>query len=121
SFAIGKQRIHLIRADSHESYTLKRAKNILEGKYIDLLFIDGDHSYEGVKKDFIMYSSLVRKGGIVVFHDLLPLSRNREVNKFWEEIKSRFTYMEIINESPPKCGIGVLFFDSNEGKEIIQC
>jgi len=40
-------------------------KKILAGRQVDFLFIDGDHSYEGVKKDFEMYSSLVRKGGVV--------------------------------------------------------
>jgi len=35
----------------------------------DCLFIDGDHSTEGVKMDFEMYSPLVRKEGIVGFHD----------------------------------------------------
>jgi predicted O-methyltransferase YrrM len=37
--------------------------------YLDLLFIDGDHSYEGVKADWDSYKSLLRVGSIVVFHD----------------------------------------------------
>ena len=36
---------------------------------IDLLFIDGDHSYEGCKADWDLYSPFLRKGSIVVFHD----------------------------------------------------
>jgi hypothetical protein len=36
---------------------------------IDLLFIDGDHSYEGVKKDFDLYSKLVSPHGIILIHD----------------------------------------------------
>ena len=36
---------------------------------IDFLFIDGDHSYEGVKKDFELYSSIVNDNGIIVIHD----------------------------------------------------
>jgi predicted O-methyltransferase YrrM len=36
---------------------------------IDLLFIDGDHSYNGVKKDWDLYSPLLKNGSIVVFHD----------------------------------------------------
>ncbi|MSP19578.1 MAG: class I SAM-dependent methyltransferase [Bdellovibrionales bacterium] len=38
-------------------------------KEIDLLFIDGDHSYEGVKADWEVFSPHVSKFGIVVFHD----------------------------------------------------
>ena len=36
---------------------------------IDFLFIDGDHSYEGVKLDFDLYSTLLSKNGIIMLHD----------------------------------------------------
>jgi len=35
----------------------------------NLLFIDGDHTYEGVKKDFELYSRLLEHGGYLVFDD----------------------------------------------------
>jgi predicted O-methyltransferase YrrM len=41
-------------------------------KRLDFLFIDGDHTYEGVKQDFEMYTPLVRKGGLVAMHDIVP-------------------------------------------------
>jgi len=40
---------------------------------IDFLFIDGDHSYEGVKSDFELYSNLLSPKGIIVLHDTDPL------------------------------------------------
>ena len=36
---------------------------------LDLLFIDGDHSYEGVKADWDAYNRFLKPGAIVVFHD----------------------------------------------------
>ncbi len=36
---------------------------------IDFLFIDGDHSYEGVKTDFELYSKLLSNRGIIAIHD----------------------------------------------------
>lgn len=36
---------------------------------IDILFIDGDHSYEGVKKDFDLYTTILNDDGIVFIHD----------------------------------------------------
>jgi len=36
---------------------------------IDFLFIDGDHSYEGVKTDFELYSKLLSDKGIIAIHD----------------------------------------------------
>lgn len=36
---------------------------------IDVLFIDGDHTYDGVKKDFDLYSTILSKNGIIIIHD----------------------------------------------------
>lgn len=36
---------------------------------IDVLFIDGDHSYDGVKKDFDLYSTILSEKGIIIIHD----------------------------------------------------
>jgi predicted O-methyltransferase YrrM len=37
--------------------------------FIDLLFVDGDHSYQGVVADIALWTPLVRAGGVVAFHD----------------------------------------------------
>ena len=81
-----KQKIYLIQGDSHNIETLKKIKAILRDNKVDFLFIDGDHSYEGVKKDFEMYSPLVRKGGIIAFHDIVPFGYPT-LHKFWNEVK----------------------------------
>lgn len=36
---------------------------------IDILFIDGDHSYQAVINDFTLYEGLVKKGGYIIFDD----------------------------------------------------
>ena len=84
---------------------------LLAGKKVDLLFIDGDHSYEGVKKDFEMYSPLVADGGVIAFHDIAVHTKfaHCEVDRFWNEIKPVFRHREIIDD--PKqgwAGIGIL-------------
>jgi predicted O-methyltransferase YrrM len=42
------------------------------GCLADAIFIDGDHSYAGVKKDIERYFPLLKVGGVVLFHDYLP-------------------------------------------------
>lgn len=83
---------------------------------MDFLFIDADHTYEGVKMDFEMYSQLVRKGGIIAFHDILPHDKRHDpdglvgVHRFWQEIKQTYKYVEIINDKGQGwAGIGVVY------------
>ncbi|MGQ9691608.1 MAG: class I SAM-dependent methyltransferase [Thermoproteota archaeon] len=112
SFSRGRQRIYLLRADSHNPATLEKVMLILVNRKIDFLFIDGDHSYEGVKKDFEMYSPLVRKGGIIAFHDIVPGSSENVggVPKFWGEVKHGYGYREIIKDwNQGGWGIGILY------------
>ena len=112
AFARGKQRIHLIKADSHDPATFRKVKEILGGKKIDFLFMDGDDRYEGVKKDFETYAPLVRDGGIIAFHDIIiyPPERGVGVNRFWNEIKHNYRYIEIVEDwGEDWGGIGVLF------------
>ncbi len=111
SFALPKQKIHLIRDNSHKKSTLKKVKMILNGNKLDYLFIDGDHTYDGVKKDFELYSPLVKEDALIVFHDIVihPPELNVGVNNFWNEIKGKYDYKEIVADWNQKlCGIGLL-------------
>ena len=112
SFAKRRQKIHLVRANSHNRNTFELVKNILGGRMVDFLFIDGDHTYEGAKRDFNMYSRLVKEGGIVAFHDIAkhPPETGCNVNEFWNEIKNINESLEIIEDTNLKWGgIGVIF------------
>lgn len=62
--------VHYVQGDSHDSATVEMVKKLLNGRLIDFLFIDGDHSIGGVEADWNMFSPLVRVGGLVGFHDI---------------------------------------------------
>lgn len=51
-----------------------------QGRLADAIFIDGDHSYAGVKRDLELYFPLLRTGGLLIVHDYLPplAPENRE-------------------------------------------
>jgi hypothetical protein len=109
-FVRSGQSLFLLRKDSHKPETLASVEDILQGNKLDFLFIDGDHSYEGVKLDFAMYSRLVRSGGIVAFHDITPCESEKKVYKFWDEVKPGYVYKEFIHDSGKDAmGIGVLW------------
>jgi predicted O-methyltransferase YrrM len=110
-FAQPRQSLHLLRVDSHLPATRDQLKALLPPEGIDFLFIDGDHTFEGVKSDFEMYSPLVRAGGFVVFHDICvhPPEANCAVDRFWQEIRTRYKAWEYVeNPNQGFYGIGVL-------------
>ncbi len=110
NFVSSSKEIYLIRDNSHSDQSLQQVKDILGQGVLDVLFIDGDHTYEGVKADFDMYGPLVRKGGIIGFHDIaLSPTSDYGVEKFWNEIKSRHHSQEIIADTKQiGYGIGVI-------------
>ena len=127
SFSSNQQKIHIIRADSHDKSTLEQTKKILKNKKIDFLFIDGDHTYEGVKKDFEIYKKIIADDGIIAFHDICPGSKELagEVSKFWNELKSKYTTLEIIdNDNKSGYGIGLIFpnpvFPNKKYRRILE-
>lgn len=76
----------------------------------DLIFIDGNHSYEFVKKDYENTKDLVRKNGIIALHDVCAPSAPG-VGKFWKELKSdrKLSLKEFYYDwTPMKTGIGVI-------------
>jgi cephalosporin hydroxylase len=95
--------VHHIAGDSHAKETKEKLISLLNGRCIDVLFIDGDHSYEGMVADFYDYSPLVRAGGIIAVHDIFYLD---PVAKAWEDIPGNDWYESPRNRS--SIGIGFI-------------
>ncbi len=111
AFALPGQQLHLVRQDSHDPATLVKIRQILGDRQIDFLFIDGDHTYEGVRQDFEMYAPLVRDGGVVGFHDIVthPKATQSQVDLFWEQIKREYDHWEFVKNPAQRWGgIGVV-------------
>ena len=109
-----QQTIQLFRCDSHDAQTLASVKRNLarQKTKIDFLFIDGDHTYDGVKSDFAMYGPLVKEDGLIVFHDIVDHTGipDCQVKKLWDEIKVNHRHEEFISPKDGAAwgGIGVL-------------
>jgi predicted O-methyltransferase YrrM len=99
----------LFGRDSHDPVTRREVERALRGKKIDFLFIDGDHTYEGVAADFELYVDLVREGGLIAFHDIVHEMTPGfiEVARFWRDFAGRHATEELIGEGLPRCGIGL--------------
>lgn len=103
-------------APSYAPATVQRVSRALTGRKLDVLFIDGDHRYEGVMKDFELYSPLVRDGGLVLLHDIVDDRGGARawaggVPRIWKELSARFPSREFVHRADQAgFGIGALIY-----------
>ncbi|MEW6673430.1 MAG: class I SAM-dependent methyltransferase [Thermodesulfobacteriota bacterium] len=98
-FGYSKDMIEVKKGYSDDENILKLVKNY----QILSLLIDGDHSYEGVKKDWLNYSPLVVTGGYVLIDDYNSY--------FWPDV-SNFVNKEIISNLAGKWEVVLVFGNS---------
>ena len=75
-----------------------------EEKSIDVLHIDGCHTYEAAKNDFERWIGKVKDNGIVLLHDINERMDDFGVYKLWDELKKQYDTMEFYHSH----GLGVL-------------
>lgn len=82
--------------------------------HYDLVFIDADHRYEGVKRDFELYGALGKR---VALHDIVGHDEERYgVKRLWNEIKDLGDSVEFV--APDSLmGIGVMTWQRNEQRD----
>jgi predicted O-methyltransferase YrrM len=105
------QTLKLMRANSHDSRTYDETRRWFASETLDCLLIDGDHRFEGVHRDFVMYGPLVRPGGLLAIHDIVPGPEERVggVPAFWNHIKNVYHVRELVHDwGQGGWGIGVV-------------
>jgi predicted O-methyltransferase YrrM len=122
AFARQGQKLYLLRKDSHKPQTIEEVCDLFGDYPVDFAFIDGDHTYDGVKADFQNYGPLVRPGGIIAFHDILPRPDLPEiqVDRFWSEVREKYDTRELIGPEGlgRKIGIGLIRVGESEISDI---
>lgn len=76
--------------DTYVMTTKEFALNYPRRQY-GYIYLDGDHSYEGIKLDYELFWPKLKKGGLMAFHDVTVkewgLLKDFGVWKFWQELK----------------------------------
>jgi predicted O-methyltransferase YrrM len=73
----------------------------------DCIFIDADHSYEGVTKDYLNSLEFVKKDGYLIFHDINNVHTG--VARCWNEVSTKHTIVDVYSHPyVNNCGIGII-------------
>jgi hypothetical protein len=84
--------------------TFDQALDSFDAKSIDLLHIDGLHTYEAVKHDFESWLPKLKPNAIVLFHDTNVHLDTYEVHKLWSELSRNYETVEFLHSH----GLGIL-------------
>lgn len=108
SFAGRAQTLVLLRGNSHQPAMSRRIRELLRNEPLDFVFIDGDHTFEGARRDFLDYGTLVRSGGLIAFHDICPdpAQPDLQVPRLWNELRLLHPSQELV-EDPGQAGFGI--------------
>lgn len=95
-------------AEIHEGNSHDPAMVESVGGLFDFIFIDGDHTYDGVRADWLAWSPHVRPGGLVAFHDTWPNGDTIEpgVVRWVDELRHHRPSIEWTNPD----GVGICAF-----------
>jgi len=137
------QRMAFVDGPSLSPRALARVRQALGGSALDVVLIDGDHSFEGVLGDFLAYRELVRDGGLIAFHDIVPdaypprgaaadgarvtmpprpgVAWAGEVPRLWSTLSAFFEHETYIADAGQHgFGIGVLEYRWDRGDDALR-
>lgn len=96
--------------------TFDDAVELFEDKSIDLLHIDGFHSYEAVSHDYNTWKKKLSDRAVVLFHDTNEYQEGFGVHRFWAEIRRDHPNFEFLHSH----GLGVLCFGTSVPRALIE-
>ena len=95
---------------SHSSQAVGKVYEYVNN--INMLFIDGDHSYSSALADWLLYAPLVKAGGIVAINDSRSTVGNGGVKKFLKELDTqKFGSVGKIHHITHSDNVGIAYYE----------
>ncbi|MCL5773830.1 MAG: class I SAM-dependent methyltransferase [Firmicutes bacterium] len=101
-------KIHFLRK------TFDKAAREFDNNSIDILHIDGLHTYQAIKHDFDNWHQKTRRNGVILLHDTAERMKDFGVYKLWNELENKFNTISFTHSH----GLGVLVLDNLLFNEI---
>lgn len=90
------------------------ATSVIPDNSVDLLHIDGFHTYEAVKEDFETWLPKLTNDAVIILHDIHVRHADFGVYKYWAELKKKFNTIEFMGSY----GLGVIFLGNIESPNL---
>lgn len=88
-----KLKVKEVVGSSHDAEPYDQVVKLLGKRKIDMLVIDGDHTFDGVFQDYLIYKPLVSPTGMIMFHDALRSKYHDDLDckasYVWEQLKAK--------------------------------
>lgn len=94
--------------------TFDEALGYFEDSSIDLLHIDGLHTFDAVKHDFENWLPKVKSNGIIILHDTHETKGDFGVYRLWDELKNKYQTLDFFHSH----GLGIIFLSQKNPFEI---
>jgi O-antigen biosynthesis protein len=83
---------------------------------VDLLHLDGYHTYDAVRHDYDTWLPKISDRGVIVLHDINARRRDFGAWRLWDEVRSQYAHLELLHAH----GLGILAVGNSQPNEFIE-
>ncbi|MFH1112350.1 MAG: class I SAM-dependent methyltransferase, partial [Pseudomonadota bacterium] len=107
---------HFSDVGSYIKGNFNEVAHYFSNESIDILHIDGLHTYEAVSNDYFTWKDKLTKEGVILFHDICEYRDDFGVWSFWADLKTQYPHLEFTHSH----GLGLLYLGDDGENPIYK-